>query len=34
MENQIRAPKDATIENIFVKEKQKVETNQLLIKLI
>ncbi len=34
MENQIRAPKNAIIENIFVKEGQKIETNQILLKLI
>ncbi len=33
MENQILCPRDAIIEEIFVKEGQKIETNQLLIKL-
>lgn len=34
MENQIVCPRDAVIEEVYVQEGQKVETNQLLLKLL
>ncbi len=33
MENQILSPRDAIIEEVYVKEGQKIETNQKLLKL-